>query len=93
MNGGGMDLPDAPIAKQGSYVAHFLTVADQPRSSQFYVGILGGRVVRGPDPTYIKLANSWIILTSGGGPTPDKPTVMLETPKDLNKVSSFLNLQ
>jgi catechol 2,3-dioxygenase-like lactoylglutathione lyase family enzyme len=88
-----MDLPDAPIAKQGFYVAHFLTVADQPRSTKFYVGILGGKVVRGPDPTYIKLANSWIILNSGGGPTPDKPTVLLETPQDLNKVSSFLNLR
>ena len=88
-----MDRPDAPIAKQGFYVAHFLTVADQPRSRQFYVGILGGKVVRGPDPTYSKLANWWIILNSGGGPTPDKPTVLLETPKDLNKVSSFLNLR
>ena len=88
-----MDLPDAPIAKQGFYVTHFLTVADQPRSTEFYVGILGGKVVRAPDPTYIKLANSWIILNSGGGPTPDKPTVLMETPKDLNEVSSFLNLR
>ena len=86
-----MNLPDAPIAQQGFYVAHFLTVADQPRSTKFYVGILGGKIVRGPDPTYIKFANSWIIQ-SGGGPTADKPTVLLETSKDLNQASSFLNL-
>ena len=57
-----MDLPEAPIADNGFYVTHFLTVADQPRSIGFYVGILGGKVVREPNPTYIKLANSWIIL-------------------------------
>jgi hypothetical protein len=37
--------------------------------------------------------NTWIILNSGGGPTPDKPEVLLETPTDLNKVNSFLNLR
>jgi catechol 2,3-dioxygenase-like lactoylglutathione lyase family enzyme len=71
-----MDPPEAPIAEHGFYVTHFLTVADQPQSIKFYVGILGGKVVRGPDPTYIKLANSWLILNFGGGPTPDKPTAI-----------------
>jgi hypothetical protein len=41
----------------------------------------------------IKLANTWIILNSGGGPTPDKPEVILETPPDLNRVSTLLNLR
>jgi hypothetical protein len=36
--------------------------------------------------------NTWIILNCGGGPTPDKPEVVLETPPDLDRVSSFLNL-
>ncbi len=88
-----MDLPDAPIAEEGFFVAHFLTVADQAKSRDFYVGILGGKLVREKDPCYIKLANSWIILNSGGGPTPDKPDVLLETPHNLKKVSSFLNLR
>jgi hypothetical protein len=35
----------------------------------------------------------WIILNSGGGPTPDKPEVLLETPSDPNRVSSFLSLR
>ena len=88
-----MNLPDAPIADDGFYVTHFLTVADQEISKKFYVGVLGGRVVKDRDPCYIKLANSWIILNSGGGPTPDKPEVLLETPQDLNRVNSFLNLR
>lgn len=88
-----MNLPDAPIAQEGFFVTHFLTVADQAKSRDFYVGILGGKLVREKNPCYIKLANSWIILNSGGGPTPDKPEVLLETPRNLNKVSSFLNLR
>jgi len=88
-----MNLPDAPIAKDGFFVTHFLTVTGQARSREFYVGILGGTVVKPENPCYIKLANSWIILNSGGGPTPDKPEVLLEAPRDLNTVSSFLNLR
>jgi len=88
-----MNLPDAPIAKEGFYVAHFLTVKEQASSRDFYVGVLGGKVIREPNPTYIKLANSWLILNSGGGPTPDKPDVFLEPPLDLNTFNSFLNLR
>ena len=29
----------------------------------------------------------------GGGPTDDKPAVTLETPRDLDRVSSFLNIR
>jgi hypothetical protein len=32
-------------------------------------------------------------LNSGGGPTPHKPEVLLDTPSDLNTVNSFLNLR
>ena len=88
-----MNLPDAPIAKEGFYVTHFLTVKDQARSREFYVGVLGGKVVKEENPCYIQLANSWLILNSGGGPTPDKPEVFLEPPRDLNTVNSFLNLR
>src|SRR5215475_13791140 len=91
--GGEMKSPDAPIAKKGFFVTHFLTVKDHERSKKFYVGILGGKVGRPENPCYIKLANSWIILNSCGGPTPDKPEVVLETPQKLNRFSSFLNLR
>ena len=36
-------------------------------------------MIKPVNPCYIKLANIWIILNSGGGPTPDKPEVLLET--------------
>jgi len=88
-----MNLPDAPIAQEGFYVTHFFTVKDLAKSRDFYVRILGGRVIKPENPCYIKLVNSWLILNTGGGPTPDKPEVILETPRDLNTTSSFLNLR
>lgn len=88
-----MNLPDAPVPQEGFFVTHFFTVKDQVRSKEFYAGILGGKVVVPGDPCIIKLANSWIILNAGGGPTPDKPEVFLETPQNPNKVNSFLNLR
>jgi hypothetical protein len=48
-------------------------------------------VIQPDNPWYINLANIWILLNSGAGPTPDKPEVLLETPSDLRRVNSFLN--
>jgi hypothetical protein len=65
-----MNLPAAPIAEEGFYVTHFLTVADQERSARFYVDVLGGKVVKAKNPCYIKLSNAWIILTPAEAPRP-----------------------
>ncbi len=87
-----MNLPDAPVPSEGFFVTHFLTVSDQARARQFYAGILGGKVVNPESPCISKLANSWIILNDGGGPT-RKPDVTLEPPQSATRVSSFLNLR
>ena len=88
-----MKLPNTPVPSEGFLVTHFLTVSDQARAREFYAGVLGGEVLAPENPYIIKLANSWIILNSGGGPTPDKPDVTLEPPRDPTRVSSFLNLR
>src|SRR5439155_985008 len=41
----------------------------------------------------LKIANTWLILNAGGGPTDDKPTVTLTTPPDPNRTSAFLNIR
>ncbi len=50
-------------------------------------------MVRSGEPTYVALSNSWIIINVGGGPTDDKPSVTLETPREPDRVSSFLNIR
>jgi hypothetical protein len=57
-----MNLPDAPVAGEGFFVTHFFTVRNQEKSKDFYVRILGGKVIKPENPCYIKLANSWIVL-------------------------------
>ena len=79
--------------KEGFVLTHFLTVSDVKRSAEFYLRILGGRVIRSGEPTIIQIANSWLILNVGGGPTDDKPNVILRTPQNPNEVSSFLNIR
>jgi catechol 2,3-dioxygenase-like lactoylglutathione lyase family enzyme len=76
-------------------LAHFIVSDDVERSQRFYTEVLGGRLAfSGPGGlTYVALANTWIIINVGGGPTDDKPTVILETPRDPDRVSSFLNIR
>jgi predicted enzyme related to lactoylglutathione lyase len=79
--------------REGISIAHFLTVADVGRSGQFYETVFGGRIVRKGEPTYIQIANTWVIVNVGGGPTPDKPTVTLRPPADPDEFSSFMNIR
>ena len=74
-------------------LCHFIVSADVERSRRFYTEVLGGEAVHTGEPTYVALGNGWIIINAGGGPTDDKPTVTLETPRDPDRVSSFLNIR
>ena len=81
----------------GISIAHFLTVADIERSARFYERVFGGRILSRGDssgaPAYIQIANTWLIVNVGGGPTPDKPSVTLSVPADPNSLSSFMNIR
>jgi predicted enzyme related to lactoylglutathione lyase len=83
--------------QKGITVTHFITVADIERSLRFYEKVFGGRILSRGDskgaPGYIQIANIWLIVNVGGGPTPDKPSVTLSVPADPNSVSSFMNIR
>jgi catechol 2,3-dioxygenase-like lactoylglutathione lyase family enzyme len=74
-------------------LTHFIVSNDVERSRRWYTDVLGGETVRYGEPSYVALANSWIIINVGGDPTDDKPTVTLETPPDPTRTSSFLNIR
>jgi len=82
-----------PLPSEGFVLTHFIVSADVPRSAAFYSDVLGGEIVETGEPTVVQLANGWVIINVGGGPTEDKPEVVLETPQDLNRVSAFLNIR
>ena len=79
--------------ERGSSSTHFLVVSDQDRSREFYKSLFDGKVLLERDPVIMKVANTWLILNNGGGPTDDKPTVTLTTPPDANRTSAILNLR
>ena len=81
--------------QEGISIAHFLTVTDIDRSLNYYEKVFGARILSRGDgnaPGYLRLANLWMILNVGGGPTPDKPTVTLSVP-DPNHINSFMNFR
>ncbi len=82
-----------PAPTEGIVLTQFIVSADVPKSRDFYVDILGGQVVMDGEPTIVKLSNSWVIINVGGGPTDDKPEVVLDVPSDPNLVSAFLNIR
>ncbi|WUH95245.1 VOC family protein [Streptomyces sp. NBC_00433] len=88
-----MPHDDLPAPETGLVLTHFLTVADVARARAFYTDVLGGEVVLAENPCIVKLANGWIIMNPGGGPTPDKPDVTLHPPTDPSTATSFLNLR
>ena len=62
-----MNPDDFPAPKEGFVITHFLVVADQDRSREFYKSIFDGEVLIERDPVIMKVANSWLILNVGGG--------------------------
>jgi catechol 2,3-dioxygenase-like lactoylglutathione lyase family enzyme len=86
-------LAEFPLPTEGIVLTHFIVSDDVERSVRFYSEVLGGEVVRTGEPSAVALGKGIVIINVGGGPTPDKPTVILETPRDLDRVSAFLNIR
>jgi catechol 2,3-dioxygenase-like lactoylglutathione lyase family enzyme len=82
-----------PAPTAGLVLTHFIVTDDVARSVAFYSEVLGGEIVRTGQPSAVAIANGWIIINTGGGPTDDKPAVTLLPPTDRDRVSSFLNIR
>jgi catechol 2,3-dioxygenase-like lactoylglutathione lyase family enzyme len=92
-NEASIDLSNFPAPSEGLLVALFITVRSIARSREFYSEVLGGSVVVKENPCTVKLANSWIIMNPGGGPTPDKPDLSVVNYEPGDTTSIFLNLR
>jgi catechol 2,3-dioxygenase-like lactoylglutathione lyase family enzyme len=85
-------VAERPNPREGILLTHFVVAEDVERSVAFYADVLGGETVMQGEPSIVQLANSWIIINVGGGPTVDKPDVILETPPDPTRASSFIRV-
>jgi predicted enzyme related to lactoylglutathione lyase len=86
-------MASLPTLSEGIALTHFIVAEDVERAARFYSDVLGGEIVLAGEPTIVALANSWIIINVGGGPTDDKPNVILEPPQNPDHVTSFLNIR
>ena len=87
-------MSNGSVPLRGLFETH-LTVGDLDRSVAFYRDVVGARVVRQISDVLclLSLGGSELLLTVGGGPTQDKPTVTFAPPTDPNAVSSELNIR
>ena len=76
----------------GVELKYLLVVSDYARSLAFYRDVLGATLVREISDILclLSLGGGEIMLTVGGGPTKDKPTVTFASPADPNRVTSEL---
>jgi catechol 2,3-dioxygenase-like lactoylglutathione lyase family enzyme len=83
--------------RDGFTITLFITVADIERSARWYERVFGGRILSLGDSKgasgHIQIANTWLIVNVGGGPTPDKPRVTLSVLADPEKINSFMNIR
>ena len=86
-------MAEFPAPNEGIALTNFIVAADVERSRRFYSDVLGGESVLQGELSIVALANSWVTIGAGGGPTDDKPNVTLEPPSDPDRVSSFLNIR
>ena len=88
-----IDYENIPAPTEGILVTHFITVRSIARSRAFYSEVLGGKVVLEENPCIVKLANSWVMMSPGGPPTPDKPDISVVNYQPGSMASTFMNLR
>lgn len=79
----------------GVELTHLLVVSDLPRARAFYVDVLGATLHReyGGTSAVLQFQGAWLLLVTGGDPTPDKPTVTFAPPEDPDRISHQLTIR
>ena len=79
----------------GVELTTLLVVGDVVRSRRFYTEVLGATLFReyGGTSAVLEFQGAWLLLVTGGGPTPGKPTVTFTPPPDPDRVSHQLTLR
>jgi len=82
-----MPFPDGATA-----LTHMLVVADLELSTAWYTDVLGASLfgTYGGTSTVVEILGNWLLIVTGGGPTPDKPTVTYVAPEQVERPSAQL---
>ncbi len=84
---------DFPV--EGVEPTLLLVVADVHRARTFYTDVLGATLFReyGGNSAVLQFQGMWLLLVTGGEPTPGKPTVTFAPPSDPDTVDHQLTLR
>jgi catechol 2,3-dioxygenase-like lactoylglutathione lyase family enzyme len=76
-------------------ITHLLVVSDLARSRAFYRDVLGAEIYReyGGSSIVLRFLDTWLLLVTGGGPTPDKPSIVFSPPPDPDQVSHEMTIR
>jgi lactoylglutathione lyase len=88
-----LKVPNYPVPAEGFVVTTLLIVGDVQRSREFYHNVFNAEVLREGEPSILRLANTWLIINRGGGPTDDKPDVVAAPPQNANVLTNALNIR
>ncbi len=81
--------------KPGVELTHILVVSDLDRARTFYRDVLGASVHReyGGTSSVLQFQGTWILLVTGGEPTPDKPGITFAPPADPSHVAHAMTIR
>lgn len=75
-------------------LTHILVVSDPARSKRWYLDVLGASLYREYGRSVVlSFAGAWLLLVEGGGPTDDKPGVVLGPPPDPTRRDNLFTIR
>lgn len=80
---------------EGMALTHILVVSDVKESVAWYRDVLGASLYReyGGTSAVFDFSGAWLLLVTGGGPTPDKPGVTFAPPSERSTVSHSFTIR
>lgn len=85
----------AGFPEAGVEMTHILVVSDLERARTWWESVLGAEPHReyGGTSAVLRFGGSWLLLVTGGGPTPDKPDITFAPPRDPGVVSHAMTIR
>lgn len=76
-------------------LTHILVVSDLERSRDWYRDVLGAEIYGeyGGTSVVFSFGPAWLLVVTGGEPTPDKPGVVFAPPDDRARVSHAMTIR
>lgn len=84
-----------PFPVPGAPMTHMLVVSDFALSVAWYRDVLGAELDReyGGTSAVFSFNGAWLLVVTGGEPTPDKPNTRFVPPSDVDRVSHAMTIR